>query len=125
MPHLVPQIEPISNPYANFWTTLIHPLPKVYDPRAVHERKPSTEYRAVSGIQRYVPESFREQSDVFDQIVGGFASHSRAEQSKVQISTQKGKVFVGYRNTQDEEDIRTMNLMVGAHQGKKKRWWRG
>ena len=79
----------------------------------------------MSGIQRYTPKSFRQQSDLFDQVVGGYASHTRGEQSKVTIQSTKGRVVIGYRNGADEEGAKEMGLIVG-NQGtqKKKRWWR-
>jgi len=62
---------------------------------------------------------------MLDQVVGGFASHTRSEQSKVTIQSSKGRVVVGYRETADEAAAKAMGLSVGAQGSqKKKRWWR-
>lgn len=83
------------------------------------------EHRATSQIER-IPESFREQSELFDQIAGGYASHTRGEQSKVHVTSQKGRVVIGYRESRDEAEAQSLGLQVGAQSGgKKKRWWRG
>jgi hypothetical protein len=67
----------------------------------------------------------REQSELLDQVVGGFASHTRGEMSKVTVNAGKGRVVVGYRDSRDEAEANGLGLVVGA-QGtqKRKRWWR-
>ncbi|ORY35442.1 hypothetical protein BCR39DRAFT_460967, partial [Naematelia encephala] len=122
LPILAAQLQPIANPYASFYTTFVVPLHLAQDPK----KSRSAEHRAMSTIQKYVPQSLREQSDIFDQVVGGFASHTRGEQSKITVQSTKGRVVIGYRETKDEQDVLGLGLVVGAKgpQGKKKRWWR-
>jgi len=121
LPILTAQLEALANPYAAFFTTVVTPLRVKADP----SYKRSYEHRTVSGIQRYTPKSFREQSDMLDQVVGGYAGHTRAEQSKVTIQSSKGRVVIGYRESADEEGAQGMGLVVGAHgPQRKKRWWR-
>ena len=122
LPELSAQILPVTNPYASFYTTHLVPRHLAQD----KQKSRAVEHEAASKIERYVPESFREQSDLFDQVVGGYASHTRGEQSKVLVTSAKGRVVIGYRESTDEREAMVMGLNVGAKsQGKKKRWWRG
>ncbi len=121
LPILSAQLEPLVNPYAAFYTTHVAPLHIKND----SSYKRPFEHRAAANIQRYVPQTFRQQSGSLDQVVGGYASHTRGEQSKVTIQSNKGRVVIGYRESADEEGAKGMGLVVGA-QGpqKKKHWWR-
>lgn len=111
----------MHNPYASFFTTFAAPL------RAQAEtQKPiPIEYQTINRLQKHIPKSFREKSHLLDQLVSGFASHTRGEQSKITVSTNKGRVVVGYRETPDERAAAEMNLSVGHQAGSKRtRWWR-
>jgi len=121
LPTLSAQLQPIHNPYASFYTTFAVPLQLQSDPKKAR----SAELAVMGGIQKWVPKSLRGQSDILDQVVGGYASHTRGEQSKVAVQSSKGKVVLGIRGTRDEEQARSMGLAVGAKDGnKKKKWWR-
>ena len=79
----------------------------------------------MSGIERWVPNSAREQNDMLDQVMAGYQHHTRGEQNKVSITTGgKGRVVVGYTDTSDEDEAKGMRLLVGAQSGgRKKKWW--
>ena len=78
----------------------------------------------MSGIERYVPKKAREESDILDQVMAGYAHHTRGEQSKIIITSSKGRIVVGYRETGDEEVANGLRLAVGAQGGaRKKKWW--
>ena len=83
----------------------------------------SPEHSVASRITQHVPKSMRGQSDILDQVVGGFTAHSRKEQSKISVAA-KGRVVVGYRETEDEDAVRRMGLGVGMQGTKKKPWWK-
>lgn len=121
LPIIQPQLLPLANPYNTFYTTFAVPLAFVRDP----QRNSSVEHRAMSNIERHVPAGFREESEFNNQVAGGFASHNRGDQSKILITSQKGRVVIGYRESKDEQAAAGMDLKVGAQAGgKKKRWWR-
>ncbi|KAK8854873.1 hypothetical protein IAR55_003612 [Kwoniella newhampshirensis] len=124
LPILQSLLKPIANPYASLHTTFMVPLALSRDPRHAS----SFEHSAAKKIEKYIPNSFREdQSDILDQVVGGYVSHGRGEHCKLVIRTEKGRVVVGLRDSKDEEDWKAMGLRVGAMDGGrkgKKRWWR-
>ena len=78
----------------------------------------------MSGIERWVPSSAREQSDMLDQVMVGYQHHTRGEQNKVAITSGKGRIAVGYSGTSDEDEAQGMRFAVGAQAGgRKKKWW--
>jgi hypothetical protein len=117
---LQPQCQPIAHPYETFYTTFVTPLAST-DPK----KSSSFEHKTASMIQKFVPKSFLEQSDMLDQVVSGFATHTRGEQSKITVQSSKGRVVFGYRETRDEETVKGMGLKVGVQeqQQRKKKWW--
>lgn len=150
---LQPQCAKIANPYESFYTTTVAPLatmvpgqgdgtivssPTDMGPGASGDRSGNQkgkgksrsnrtfEHSTASHIERFIPQSFREQNDMIDEVVGGFSAHTRGEMSKITIKSSKGRVAIGYRETRDEKQAETLGLKVGV-QGpmakKKKRWW--
>ncbi|OCF40825.1 hypothetical protein I317_05360 [Kwoniella heveanensis CBS 569] len=120
---VAPLLKPLANPYSSFYTTFFVPLAHSRDP----QRSNSAEYNAMTNIERHVPSGFREESEMFNQVVGGYTSHTRGEHSKISIKSEKGRVVVGLRESRDEEDVKSMGLRVGVMDGGKKgkkRWWR-
>ncbi|WVQ99912.1 hypothetical protein IAU59_007055 [Kwoniella sp. CBS 9459] len=120
---VAPLLKPLANPYSSFYTTFFVPLAHSRDP----QRSNSAEYNAMTNIERHVPSSFREESEMFNQVVGGYSSHIRGEHSKISIRSEKGRVVLGLRESRDEEDAKSMGLRVGVMDGGKKgkkRWWR-
>ncbi|WWD18978.1 hypothetical protein CI109_103435 [Kwoniella shandongensis] len=121
---LGPLLKPLANPYASLYTTFMVPLALSRDPRYAS----SIEHTATKRIERYIPGSFREdQSEILDQIAGGFMSHGRGEHSKLVIRSEKGRVVLGLKESKDEEDWKALGLRVGVMDGGrkgKKRWWR-
>ncbi|WWC71671.1 uncharacterized protein I206_105629 [Kwoniella pini CBS 10737] len=117
-----PLLKPISNPYSSFYTTFMVPLSLSRDAK----RSNSVEYEGTVRIEKIFPKSFKEQSDLFDQLYGGYASHSRNDHSKITIKSDKGRVVLALRESKDEVDLEKMGLRVGvkAGEGKKRRWWR-
>jgi hypothetical protein len=104
-----------------FYTTFVTPL-SVNDPK----KSKSIEHTGATKIQKWVPGPLRGRSDILDQVIGGYASHTRGEQSKISVQSTKGKVVIGYRETRDEETAKAMGLKVGVleqQQRKKKHWW--
>ena len=122
LPTLNSQLQPLSNPYGAFYTTFVVPDSFKDDPK----KAKSLEHQAMSKIERYVPNRVKGQSDILDQVVAGYAHHTRGEQSKIAVTSGKGRVVIGFRETEDEEQAGRMRLMVGAQSGgRKKKWWRG
>ncbi|WWC63179.1 uncharacterized protein I303_105779 [Kwoniella dejecticola CBS 10117] len=117
-----PLLKPISNPYSSFYTTFMVPLSLSRDAK----RSNSAEYDGAVQVEKIFPNSLKEQSDLFDQLYGGFASHSRIDHSKITIKSDKGRVVLGLRDSKDEVDLEKMGLRVGVKggEGKKRRWWR-
>ena len=74
-------------------------------------------------MHRYIPQDFREQSDIFDQVAGGYATHTREGVNKIFVQSE-GRVVFGYRETKDEREAAEMELKVGVQDGtQKKKWW--
>ncbi|WWC93630.1 hypothetical protein V866_000465 [Kwoniella sp. B9012] len=117
-----PLLKPLSNPYSNFYTTFMVPLSLSRNMK----KSNSVEYNSNVNLEKYLPKSFKEQSDLFDQLYGGYQSHSRIDHSKISIRSDKGRVVLGLRESKDERDLEGMGLRVGVKggEGKRKRWWR-
>ncbi|KIR99672.1 hypothetical protein L804_03304 [Cryptococcus deuterogattii 2001/935-1] len=122
LPIISPLIKPTVNPYANLHSTYMVPLALARDPK----HSSSREYTAAKTIEKYVPKSFREESDILDQVTGGYTSHVRKSWSKLNIKTEKGRVVVGLRESKDEEVVKELGLRVGRIDGvrKDKKWWK-
>ena len=120
LPALTPALAQVSKPYGSYYTTFVAPM----SVRREQGKSTSAELRAMSGIERYVPKKAREESDILDQVMAGYAHHTRGEQSKIIITSSKGRIVVGYRETGDEEVANGLRLAVGAQGGaRKKKWW--
>ncbi|WVF72699.1 hypothetical protein IAT40_007517 [Kwoniella sp. CBS 6097] len=119
-----PLLKPVANPYSSFYTTFFVPLAHSRDP----QRSNSAEYNTMTNVERHVPASIRrDESEMFNQVVGGYSSHIRGEHSKISIRSEKGRVIIGLRESKDEEDVKSMGVRVGVMDGGKKgkkRWWR-
>ncbi|OWZ42170.1 hypothetical protein C356_03615 [Cryptococcus neoformans c45] len=122
LPIISPLIKPTVNPYANLYTTYMVPLALARDPK----HSSSQEYTTAKNIEKYVPKPFREESDILDQVSGGYTSHVRKSWSKLNIKTEKGRVVVGMRESKDEEVVKELGLRVGRIDGikKDKKWWK-
>ncbi|WVW85742.1 hypothetical protein I302_107780 [Kwoniella bestiolae CBS 10118] len=122
LPIIAPLLKPLSNPYSNLYTTFMVPLSLSRDARQSN----SVEYNSSVNIERHLPKSFKEQSDLFDQLYGGYIAHSRIDHSKITIRSDKGRVVLACRGSKDERDLEGMGLRVGVKggEGKRKRWWR-
>lgn len=112
-------IQPIANPYASFYTTFFVPGHLSGDAK----KSKSVERNFMGGIQQRVPKRARSKNDYLDQVVGGFASHTRGEQSKVVVNASKGRVVFALRETDDEQSIAQLGLKVGREGTKKKKFW--
>ncbi|EIW67346.1 hypothetical protein TREMEDRAFT_33885, partial [Tremella mesenterica DSM 1558] len=124
---LQPQCAPLANPYSSFYTTQVVPLSpcSLLLESIPAPKNTSFEHKAARNIERYVPSTLRENSDILDQVVGGYGAHGREEQSKIVVKTQ-GRVVLGYRDSKDERQVEELGLKVGVEREinkKKKRWW--
>ncbi|ODO06615.1 hypothetical protein I350_03972 [Cryptococcus amylolentus CBS 6273] len=118
LPALLPLLKPTANPYQNLHTTYMVPI-------ALSSKANSTlpEHAAAQQIDKYVPKVLRKESDILDQLTGGYVSHVRKGWSKVVVTNGKGRVVVGLRESGDVRLARGMGLKVGREGVKEKKWW--
>lgn len=83
------------------------------------------EHKSTLGTSKYMPDFMRGQDPMMDQIIAAYAAHTRGEWSKIHVSNMgnKGRVVFGYRESEDEGEIKEMGLRVGVEHEKRKRWW--
>lgn len=133
-----------ANPNEVFWSTFIVP-PDISILASAHgsvtNSKPSVaeltprerkiraarpvEHKAALGTAKYMPDFLKGQDPMVDQVISAYAAHTRGEWSKVHVTNMgsKGRIVFGYRESEDEEEIREMGLRVGVQHEKRRRWW--
>ena len=81
------------------------------------------EHKASLGTAKYMPDFLKAQDPIIDQVVAAYAAHTRGEWSKVHITNMgsKGRVVLGYRESEDEAEVGEMGLRVGVQHEKRKR----
>ncbi|WWC90816.1 uncharacterized protein L201_005753 [Kwoniella dendrophila CBS 6074] len=118
-----PLLKPISNPYSNLYTTFMVPLSI-----SRNNENSLTEYNTTVNIEKHLFKSFKEKTELFDQLYGGYINHSRIDHSKIQIKSEKSnsRVILALRDSNDEKDLENLGLRVGVKsgEGKKRRWWK-
>ncbi|WVQ74801.1 hypothetical protein IAR50_004407 [Cryptococcus sp. DSM 104548] len=118
LPALLPLIKPTANPYQNLHTTYMVPT------ALSSQAKPGLfEHTAAQQIEKYVPKVLRKESDILDQLTGGYVSHVRKGWSKVTVSSGKGRVVVGLGSSGDVGVAKGMGLRVGHEGTKDRKWW--
>ncbi|ODN92788.1 hypothetical protein L198_05583 [Cryptococcus wingfieldii CBS 7118] len=118
LPALLPLLKPTAIPYQNLHTTYMVPI-------ALSSKANSSlpEHAAAQQIEKYVPKALRKESDILDQLTGGYVSHVRKGWCKVVVTNGKGRVVVGLRESGDVRLARGMGLTVGREGVKEKKWW--
>lgn len=127
-----PTMSAISHPYETFYSTFLAPPSKIpthllqpgSDPEATAAAGAARphQHTAARKRQQWVPEFLRSSEDYM-----GLMALTGGEWSKINVNhaSGKGRIVLGYRETEDEAEIKGLGLKVGMHgQERRKKWWK-